>query len=79
MVKKTTKKYFDSKTGKAFTKSKTVNPDRCLNAMNSIGQSYTIMDIEQDFENDSENLDEVDAEFDHKNFTGKLDYCLIND
>lgn len=37
------------------------------------------MDIEQDFENDSENLDDVDAELDHKNFTGKLQQFMISE
>jgi hypothetical protein len=30
------------------------------------------MDLENDYENDSENLDDIDDEANHKNFTGKL-------
>lgn len=37
------------------------------------------MDIEQDFENDSENLDDVDAEIDFKNFTGKMQQFMISE
>ena len=80
MIKKTTKKYFLSKTGNAVIKEVTKDsnyrdPFTILPKDKPVSinhESYTIMDLEKDFENDSENLEDFDDEVDNKNFTGKL-------